>query len=219
MKTKVLFLSATMLAASPVAAQDGWFYDLDENVLGEYQSGQWTGTAAYFDEGYSFGPQYQCRISTPGAVLIQARPHESAQMPSTWAFFRDESEQRPGLTINMVRLGRKRYQVTRMPWRLYGPMQRGEDVIVLTFDIPLLMVRRESDHPWLPFVFLTNELLESRYFELGYSYEEYTGGDDPEIVHRTKRISLEGFADVSKWCGRQLLHDRLDQEDVDELTR
>lgn len=207
------FCALLPFAPSPAYAQIRSPEFIQENAFDDFQAGSWSATAAYFDqEDYAFGPHYQCLMSTDGAALIQSRPHESPDMLSVWIFSRKEPEFPHSLRVNSIRINDQSYDVARLPWRLGGPVAPGG--IYPTFDLELLVFRQGSDQPWLPFTYLTSEMLRARHFVLSYSFENEEGG----VEQRRKRISLEGFAEVSRWCGRQLLRNRWGQERVDELT-
>ena len=186
--------------------------EVARNVFASFQSGAWHGEAALIGTDYDYGPQYRCRMSTPGAQLLQIRPKESGRMDASWTLFGEalaRGEEWP--TVDWVRVNGHRYWVTGLPWRLVEPTDNG---IVLTFDRVMLAVRADARSEWLPFEYLSLELMTAPSFEIGY----HTQVDDssPRVPGR-RTISLNGFKEVASWCGRMLLRDRQDENRVREL--
>jgi hypothetical protein len=200
-----------VLVAMPAQAQSD-DDEIRQNAFASFQAGSWRGEAALFGTDYTYGPQYQCRISAPGAELLQIRPSESSRMEAGWTLFREalaRGEDWP--TVDWVRVNGRRYLVSRLPWRLVQPTDNG---IVLTFDRVMLGVRADERSEWLPFEYLTLEFMTAPSFEVGY----HTQVDDsaPRVPGR-RTISLNGFKEVASWCGRMLLRDRQDENRVREL--
>lgn len=208
------FAMAALLAVVPAVAAARTHEDtVRENAFATHRAGSWQATAALFGTDYTFGPEYQCLMSTSGASLLQRRPNEASEMPSYWTFLQeDERRLHTPMQVRAVSIDGKRFEVTALPWRLSGPP--GEDGIVLTFDRSILSFRRKADHPWLPFVYLMPDMLAARSFELTY----VDSNDEQKRVHR-KRIMLDGFREVARWCGQQLLRDRMDESRVRDLVR
>lgn len=207
------FAMAALLAVVPAVAAARTHEDtVRENAFATHRAGSWQATAALFGTDYTFGPEYQCLMSTSGASLLQRRPNEASEMPSYWTFRDDEDGPQISFQVSTVSIDGKRFEVTALPWRLSGPP--GEDGIVLTFDRAILSFRRKADHPWLPFVYLMPDMLAARSFEL-----TYVDSNDEQKRVRRKRIMLDGFREVARWCGQQLLRDRMDESRVRDLVR
>ena len=216
-------LNALMLVLSTTSAwqaQGGRTFstedEFEKRTIARFQARSWLARAAYFGSDYGHGPERQCRLTTPGATLTQARPNESGRMPANWVFLEHERREHDNLEINSVELAGRRYEVANLPWRLVKPA--GD--IVLTFEKPLLAVRDSRAAQWLPFEYLTLQMLNTRDLKITYSYdspEEETNGARTR-VGATKMIDLTGLKEASKWCGRQLLIDRRDEAHVRALT-
>ena len=203
--------------AAPAAAQTE-DDDFQRNVFDTFHAGAWRARAALYSRDYAFGPEYRCRMETAGASLTQSRPNESGTMGAFWWLLEDLRQQRENLEIEWVRVGGHRFEATRLPWRLVAPT---DNDIVLTFERPMFAVRRDESSEWLPFEYLTLDLLEAGSFEIGYRYavDNENGNEHEGVRHDRRTIDLEGFAEVAQWCGRQLLRDRHDEQRVRELTR
>jgi hypothetical protein len=107
--------------------------------------------------------------------------------------------------IHDVVVGSRVVEVTHLPWRLANAPKRGD--IDVSVELPLLAFRSSSNQAWLPFEYLTDDILESGKLSLKYSYE------GPDEVGREGEVlvDMEGFGDVLSWCSKQLLADRLDE--------
>lgn len=184
--------------------------EIRQNAFASFEAGNWRGEAALFTADYTYGPQYQCRISTPGAALIQIRPRESSVMQASWWLLTDMRDTSP--VVDWVRVKGRRYEATRLPWRLVQPTDNG---IVLTFDRVMFAVRADARAEWLPFEYLTLQLLDAPSLEIGYHTQEDSSA--PRVPGR-RTISFNGFKEVASWCGRMLLRDRQDENRVRELT-
>jgi hypothetical protein len=187
--------------------------EFNAHLVATFKSGMWRADAAYFGSDYDSGPQYACRIATPGAMLFQIRPPESDQMVARWHF--PESDEAPAgqLQVDGIRVGGKSYQVASLPWRLAGPPEMGG--ILLSFDIMSLVFRASSDDEWLPLAYLTKDMFGASGFAIDYRDQD----NGEKAPRRRKRFNLEGFAAAARWCGRQLLSDRKDDPRVQALLR
>lgn len=210
MRSAVKALSIILLCSNPLFASTP-DEEYQRNAFATAKYGAWTTTAALFDQNYTYGPQYQCRIESQGVAFWQARPNESGEMFMAWSFAESDRRDFDNFEVSWVSVGGDRFEVTRLPWRLIG---ESTDGIVLTFDRTLLSVRRDRSHPWMPFNLLTLEMLKARHFEIGFTYEL-----DEKEKTGTRRIDLTGIKDAAKWCGRNLLRDRQDQPAVLDLIR
>jgi len=201
--------ACALLLASPLGARsvDDEF---PKNVVASFAAGDWRAQSADF-QGYTYSPQFSCRMFVDGAMLIQTRPRESGRMDADWSFLNDRQKTGDNFEIKWIQVNETRYQAAVLPWRLVSPPPDG---IVLTFDLTLLAVRRDAASEWLPAAYLTLPLIEAKRLEIGFQYEV-----DDRVVQGSKKISLNGFKAVSKWCGRELLRDRQDQPRVQELTK
>lgn len=210
----VIIIASWCAALVPVPALSQTVTDpgYDENAFATFQSGAWTATAAFIGKD-SYGPEYQCRISTLGATLWQRRPYESGEMPAEWRLLEDERRRAERFEIRWIALNGKRCEVAALPWRLILPPDDEEGIVVMS-DRLLLAVRVDPSAPWLPFTYLTLDMLGARSFEIGYSVEI-----DDQVHQARRRISLAGFREAAKWCGRQLLRDRQHHVRVRALTR
>jgi hypothetical protein len=158
-----------------------------------------------------------CAIATPDAVFMQTRIQESAQLGTQWIFFW-QSMNELQMKFDGISIGNKAYDLTALPWRLNG--QPSSDGIVLTYEITMLAFRKNSTFEWLPVSFLVDEMMEAKSFTISFSYEPIGEASQSRIRKAGKRtFDLTGFKGASKWCGRQLLADRLGQEDVDALVK
>jgi hypothetical protein len=182
-----------------------------ENAVSHFSSGDWQAETASF-EGYTFSPQVGCRMSTIGAALTQLRPRESSQLEAGFDLLPEKQQAGSNFRINWVQVDKVRYEAVRLPWRLNGPPE--PDSIVLSVESPLFAVRQDPSQQWLPIIYLTLPLLTAKRFEVGFTYEN----DEGELVKGSQFISLKGFREVGKWCGRELLRDRQNEERVKELT-
>lgn len=204
-------LGAALSAAAAGSARSQSADDeITRNAFASFQAGNWHGEAALFGANYDFGPQYQCRISTPGAALIQIRARESSALQGSWRLLPELRDLPP--VVDWVRVNGRRYEVARVPWRLEQPT---DDGIMLTFDRMMLAVRAEAHSQWLPFEYLTLQLLDAPSFEIGYHAQD---DDSAPRVPGRRTINLIGFKEVASWCGRMLLRDRQDEDRVRELT-
>jgi len=154
-------------------------------------------------------PIHTCTMTAPSVKVIQSRAGESSQMRMRWDFFPDIAVDAPVLL--QAKLGRDHFEVAKLPWRLARPSADG---IILAYDVVLLVARRNGSAQWLPFEYLTDDLFDLPSFELTYRTEDDSG--EPRI--RKQRFDLRGFKQAAKWCGRQLLRDRLGEKRVSELT-
>lgn len=174
-------------------------------------AGAWTAQAFLFKD-HADGPQYECRLSTPGLVISQVRASEGRTLESSWRLLRDRRKGLAYAVPKWIKLDGRRYEFTYLPWRL----ARAVDGIILTFDTRMPAVRRDARRQWLPVEYLTVDLLEARSLEVGY---EWQAAGQKESASERRIIRLQGLSELAKWCGRMLLHDRLDQHHVRELTR
>ncbi len=196
-------------AISPASAQSP-DDEFSKNVVATFEAGGWKAQAAEFKD-YSYSPQISCRMFTPGAMLLQTRRREGGQLDASLFLVEDQRTIGDNFEVDWIRIGGIRYEAAVLPWRLAAPSPDG---IVLTFDRAFLAVRRSQASEWLPATYLTLPLLEAKRFEVGFHYEV-----DNHITHGRQAISLSGFKAASKWCGRELLRDRQDQDRVRELTK
>lgn len=180
--------------------------------LGEFRSGSWTGKAYYQGDTYTFGPRYVCEISGVSVRYVQIRPPETPMMEARWEFEVLHNQHFSNATIDKVIVGERGYQVVRLPWRLARPPKPGN--IVMTVDALLFAFRSSREDEWLPFEYLTPTLMQAGEFKVAYSYED----EDGERRTKALTVNMLGFREVAKWCGKQLLSDRLGEERVKELT-
>lgn len=208
------FLAAAILLTSGVAAgaatQDR-DDDYQRNVFASYTAGTWRADAAFYNSDYTYGPQYECRMRTAGATLTQARPNESGTMQAYWDVADDLVRVHDDVVLEWVRIGRQRFELQRLPWRLVAPNEGG---ITLSFDRSMLAVRRSSEFQWLPFEYLTVSMFEARSFEVAFRFRDR---DTDRVTRQRRVISLDGFPDVARWCGRQLLRDRATEDRIRAL--
>lgn len=210
---QLLFLGAgAALIATPVHAQviDAAF---DAHRVATFKSGMWRADAAFFGSDYESGPQYACRMTTPGAALFQIRPPESDQMVARWYFPEDGEAPSGQLQVDAISVAGKSYQVASLPWRLARPPEKGG--ILLSFDIVPLVFRASSEGEWLPLAYLTKDMFGASGFAIDYRDPD----NEEKTPRRHKRFSLKGFGAAARWCGRQLLSDRKDDPRVQHLLR
>jgi hypothetical protein len=203
--------TAMAAAAGPALGQpdEG---EYQRNGFASFDSGRWRARAAFFSTDYGYGPQYQCWLSAPGASLVQTRPREAGNMDARWYLLGDEAREHDNLAIDWVRVGGRRFEATMLPWRLVAPTENG---IILTYESPLFAVRTDAGAQWLPFDYLTLDMMRAPSFEVGYHFNDRDGS--PRNARRV--IDLRGFRAAAKWCGRQLLRDRMGEPRVQRLTR
>jgi hypothetical protein len=183
--------------------------DEKERAFAAYSNGAWRGLAAAHHTG-----GLECIIATPGVRLSQLRPVESFQMPASWQFkLRPANE--GDVRIDWVELDGDRYEVASLPWRRRDPAPVAEDEIIVMFESPMLSFRRNRSRQWLPLAYLTEDLFEARTLVVGYRLPD---DEEPSRLY-TRRFKLSGFSQVAKWCGRQLLSERQQEDRVRELTQ
>ena len=209
MNIRRAILAVIVAFVSPAHAQSP-DDEFSKNIVATFEAGEWKAQAAEFKD-YSYSPQIGCRMFTPGAMLLQTRRRESGQLDASLFLVEDQRSTGDNFEVDWIRVGGIRYEATVLPWRLAAPSPDG---IVLTFDRAFLAVRRSQTSEWLPATYLTLQLLEAKRFEVGFHSEV-----DDHVTHGRRVISLLGFKPVSKWCGRELLRDRQDQNQVRELTK
>lgn len=205
-----IFLACGAPAGAMTQAGDD---DYQRNVFASHTAGAWRADAALFGSTYTYGPQYECRMRTAGATLTQARPNESGTLQAHWDIAGDIMRLHDDVALESVKIGRERFELRRLPWRLAAP---SEDGIVLSFDRSMLAVRRSAEREWLPFEYLTASMFEARSFEISFHYRER---DTDRVVRQRRVVDLDGFREVARWCGRQLLRDRAHQDRVRDLLQ
>lgn len=203
---------AAVLGLCPSSALEAQTTDdeFSKSVTASFNAGAWHAQAANFKD-YGYSPQLSCRVFTAAAMLIQTRPRESGTLDAGWIFLNRERQGVDNFTVDWVRVDGVRYEAVDLPWRLVAPT---DNDIVLTFDRPLRAVRRATADEWLPISYLTLSMLHARKLQVGYSFEQ-----NEHRMNGKKGITLSGFREVTKWCGRELLRDRLNEERVQELTK
>jgi hypothetical protein len=156
---------------------------------------------------------YSCEMKTSEARLVQSRLTERAEMPSRWRLMEADQRRLTNFRMDRIKIGQSTFQFTRLPWRLAGnPVSNG---IVVSFEAPLLAIRRDEKAEWLPLEYANLLMLDADQLEVEYSYDD----DAERRIKGRKKISLKGFREAAKWCGRQLLVDRLNEAHVEALTR
>jgi hypothetical protein len=183
-------------------------------LIAQFASGGWSGNVRYMDWRDWADHRVTCSISTNGATLFQIREGERDQMRSGWYFWPEPpGEDRP-IAVDRIRVGNEWYEVTNLPWRLATPSGEPE-AMVTAQDVYMLAYRRDRTRQWLPLAYLTDALFEARQFEIGYRFDDLR----LRTNDRKRSFDLRGFREVAKWCGRQLLFDRQDQNQVRKPTQ
>ena len=213
---RALVAAPFLLISHPILASSETIEDNPRiEIIASFEAGAWKAEAFYFKStSYSdrYTPRYECKMSTSGVGYQQIRPPESGTMQSGWLFFEDATKQGGHLRLQAIKVRGTRFELAELPWRLSGPPAPGS--IALTFDLHMLAFRRSKADEWLPFEYLTDQLLQVDEFELFYTSE----GDEGEPHAEHKTVSMKGFREAAKWCGKQLLSDRMDELQTRELT-
>ena len=195
---------------------EGLLQGEDQNVFARASFENWTAIALRRQaSNYGGNNRVDCAIKNDGAIMLQSRPQESNQMHTTWSLFDGHENDLTNLSFVSMKISGKKYQMTSLPWRLIGFV--GEDDIVTMSDIRFIAFRKSEQYEWLPLSFLANEMFEARSFTISYQFQD----DKTRLVRSgTKTFDLAGFKEAAKWCGRQLLSDRIkDGPHVSDLVK
>jgi hypothetical protein len=157
--------------------------DSSKNALTGFAVGDWEAISTWSENGID------CKMSTSGALLYQFRAVESDKLHASWSFKSLQPDDVFDFQVEWFRVDGIRYEASDLPWRLTRP-PLSPDGITVSVEFPLLSVRRDASHEWLPAAYLALPLLDAREFEIGYKYET-----DAEVITRgSKTISQNGFS-------------------------